>query len=212
MLLIYILEKVLCMMTSCEEVVYPHMWMLSGNRRNFHVVGYTTYTEVPEKIMFCVTCWKTTGWIHHDWNRVVAEVYWPIKLKLFYQRNRCLKSNMILKLILVVLCKMFVLFLKKLRCWQGSCIFWWIWWSDLLLVGAFVMGQGIELNSSYPLYRLSVVAGRNCHYCGITSVRLNGSTAAASYVLSKIIVLCVTPRYMVLLICPYVIREIRDMR
>jgi len=114
---------------------------------------------------------------------------------------------MILKLTLDVLCEMFVLFLKKLRCWQGSSFFWWIWWSDLLLVCAFVIGQEIELNSSYPLYRLSVVAGRNCHYCGITPVRLHGSTAASNYVLSKIIVLCVTPRYMVLLICSYVIRD-----
>ena len=123
-----------------------------------------------------------TGWIHHDWNIVLTEVHCPITLKLFYWWNRCLKSNMILKLTLDVLYEMSVLFLKKLRCWRGSSIFWWIWWSDLVLVGAFVMSQEIELNSSCPLYRLGVVAGRNCHNCGITPVRLNGSSAASSYI------------------------------
>lgn len=99
-----------------------------------NVVGYTTYTEVPEKIMFSVTWWTVRDWIRHDWNIVLTEVHSPIKIKLFYWRNRCLKSNMILKLALDVLCEMFVLFLKKLRCWRGSSIFWWIWWSDLVLV------------------------------------------------------------------------------
>lgn len=72
------------------------------------------------EIMFCVTCWTVTVWTYHDWNIVLTEVICTIKLKLFYWRNRCLKSNMILKPTLDVLCEVLVLFLKKLRCWRES--------------------------------------------------------------------------------------------
>jgi hypothetical protein len=105
-------------MTSCEKVV--HMWMMSGKEEIFvYCRLYHKHWNVW-KTMFCVTCWTVTGWIHHDWNIVLTEVHCTIKLKLFYWRNSCLKSNMILYLTLDVLCEILVRFLKKL----------WYWWES----------------------------------------------------------------------------------